>query len=61
MTLDLFVKLKYQSSIIILSFHHHHYHHHKHFELGLNNVNYYKDRKCPDSSDEWYLYAYIGN
>ena len=32
----------------------HHHHHHKHFQRGLNNVNYCKDHRCPDSSDEWW-------
>ena len=32
----------------------HKQHHHKHFKRGLNNVNYCKNHRCPDSSDEWW-------
>jgi len=31
---------------------HHHHHHHKHFQLGLNNVDYCKDHGFLDSSDQ---------
>jgi len=37
--------------IVIVIINHHPYH--KQFERGLNNVNYCKDHRYQDSSDEW--------